>query len=107
MKTDEISTNPVSLKSMVEYAKDSIVSKVLHKTPNNVLTLFAFDGGQEISEHTTPFEAYVIVVDGEMEITIGGKKHTLGEGDFIRMPGDIPHAIRAGNRGKMVLVMVK
>ncbi len=107
MKTKENDPQSTALKSMIDYSEDSIVSKVLHKTPNNNLTLFALDAGQEISEHTTPFDAYVYVPEGELEITIAGNVHKLREGDFIKMPENIPHALNTESGAKMLLIMMK
>jgi quercetin dioxygenase-like cupin family protein len=71
------------------------------------VTLFAFDRGQELSEHTTPFDALVQVVDGRLEVTIGGVDVRLGAGEVVRMPADVPHAVRAPEACRMVLTMLR
>ena len=90
-----------------EYADGAIVSKNVLKRDTGNITLFAFDKGEGLSEHTTPFDALVHVVDGKAEITIGGKKHLLEKGDSIIMPANIPHALRAVEKYKMVLTMIR
>jgi quercetin dioxygenase-like cupin family protein len=71
------------------------------------VTLFAFDAGQELSEHSTPFDAMVQVLDGEVELTIGGKVIRAGAGETVIMPADIPHAVTASQRFKMLLTMIR
>jgi quercetin dioxygenase-like cupin family protein len=95
------------IKEAIEYASDSIVSKTIIKKETGTLTLFAFDKGQALSEHTTPFDAGVHILDGTAEITIGGKSYTLIEGEFVIMPADIPHAVKAAEKFKMLLTMIK
>jgi quercetin dioxygenase-like cupin family protein len=91
----------------VNYADGSIVSKnVLKKSTGNI-SLFAFDKGEGLSEHTAPFDAVVQIVDGTAEITVGGKNHLLEKGDSIIMPANIPHALKAVEKYKMVLIMIK
>jgi quercetin dioxygenase-like cupin family protein len=96
-----------SLKELVTYADASTVSKVLSRNANGNITLFAFDKGQELSEHTAPFDATVVVVDGRCRITIDGIEHLLEEGQMIVMPANIPHALMAVERFKMLLIMIK
>jgi quercetin dioxygenase-like cupin family protein/uncharacterized glyoxalase superfamily protein PhnB len=103
---DDYST-PFSLDASVEYALKSIVSKSIIKKPGGSVTLFAFDKGEGLSEHTTPFEALIQVIDGEAEITIGGVVHLVKTGQSIILPPDVPHAVKAVERFKMVLTMVK
>ncbi len=105
--TDEVTPKVEVLKTMVEYQEGAIVSRTLMDKPKGTVTLFAFAEGEGLSEHTTPYDALVQVMDGEVEITIGGKAFHLGEGEMIVMPADIPHALRALSRFKMLLVMVK
>ena len=97
----------VLIKDAIDYASDSIVSKTLIKRETGTLTLFAFDKGQALSEHTVPFDAAVLILDGEAEVTIGGVSHTLRRGEFIIMPGDVPHAVKASEKFKMLLTMIK
>lgn len=96
-----------TLETLVEYQKDSIVSKTLIKKKSGSITLFAFDQGQELSEHTAPFDAMVYILDGEAEIVISGKSFTVKCGEMITMPGGQPHALKAVKRYKMMLTMIK
>jgi quercetin dioxygenase-like cupin family protein len=95
------------LKNVVAYADGAIVSKTIIKKETGNITLFAFDKGQELSEHTAPFDAVVYVMDGEVDITIDKKPFSLGKGDTIIMPANIPHALKAAEPFKMMLVMIK
>lgn len=92
---------------LVEYSANGIVSKrVLEKKTGNI-TLFAFDEGQKLSEHTAPFDAMVQVIEGKGEIVINGKSNILHEGQSIIMPANIPHAVNAVEKFKMLLTMIK
>ncbi len=97
----------VRLNESVEYADNSIVSKAVIKSQPGNVTLFAFDKGQELSEHTAPFDAIVQVLDGRVEIKIGDDRHTLDNGATIIMPANIPHALKAIDRFKMLLTMIR
>ena len=96
-----------SLKSLAQYQKGSIVSRILLKNPGGTVTLFAFSKGEGLSEHTAPFDALVICVEGEAEIEIAGEKYRLQEGETITMPANALHAVRAASDFKMLLVMIK
>lgn len=91
----------------ISYQDGSIVSKQIIKKPNGNITLFAFGKGESLTEHTSPYEAVVHMVDGEMEITIGGNPHNVKSGEFIVMPANIPHGLRATVNSKMLLTMIK
>jgi quercetin dioxygenase-like cupin family protein len=95
------------LGSLVEYAEASTVSRIVAKNSAGNVTLFAFDEGQGLSEHSTPFDALVQVIDGEVELTIGGEKVVAQKGDVVLMPADIPHAVSAVKRFKMLLTMLR
>jgi len=95
------------LVDQVDYQDDSIVSQQIVKSDEGNVTLFAFDQGQGLSEHTTPFDALVQVLDGEAEITIAGKPLKLKEGDAVIMPASQPHAVKALSRFKMLLTMIR
>ncbi len=95
------------LKALLQYQEGSIVSRVLLKNPGGTVTLFAFGKGEGLSEHTAPFDAFVIGIEGEAEITIAGHPHPLKEGETITLPADIPHAVLAVSDFKMMLVMIK
>lgn len=96
-----------NMKDMVAYQGGSIVSKEIIKKPTGTVTIFAFDQGQGLSEHTAPFDALVQIVDGEAEIIISGESHPVKEGEIIIMPAGKPHALTALKKFKMMLVMVK
>jgi len=98
---------PNSLVDMVNYQGESIVSKTIIEKKTGTVTLFAFDQGQGLSEHTAPFDALVQVLDGEVEIKISGKPYNLKQGEMIIMPADEPHALKAVKRFKMLLTMIK
>ena len=95
------------LATLAEYGEGAIVSRTLAKGPAGTLTVFAFDKGQELSEHSTPFDAYVTVVDGEVLLVIGGNEVRAAEGETVLMPANIPHAVKAPERFKMLLVMLR
>lgn len=95
------------LVDLVSYQQGSIVSKEIIKNEKGTVTLFAFDKGQGLSEHTAPFDALVYNFDGKAEVTIEGKPHSLTAGDIIIMPANKPHALKAVERFKMLLVMVR
>jgi quercetin dioxygenase-like cupin family protein len=91
----------------VEYSEDSVVSKQLIKRGGGTISLFAFDKGQSLSEHTAPFDAFVEVLDGEAEFVVGGKNVKVVTGEFIILPANVPHSASAAQRFKMLLVMIK
>lgn len=93
--------------SLVDYQDGSVVSKELIKKEKGTVTLFAFGKGQGLSEHTVPFDAFVYLIDGKAEITIDGKVHSVTEGETIIMPANKPHSLKAIERFKMLLVMIK
>jgi len=97
----------VDLADLVEYQDRAVVSHTLVKKPTGTVTLFAFDEGQELSEHTSPFDALVQVLDGDVEITISGSPLRLTAGQMVIMPAEKPHAVRATGRMKMMLVMIR
>ncbi len=96
-----------ALKNVIDYQDGSVVSKQIIKKDGGTVTLFAFDQGQGLSEHTAPFDAIVNIVDGQAEIKIEGKPFIVGEGEMIIMPANKPHALKANERFKMLLVMIK
>ena len=97
----------LQLLDLVAYQEGSVVSRQITKADAGNVTLFAFDGGQELSEHTAPFDALVHVLEGQAEVRIGGKPSLLQAGEAIVMPADIPHAVRAVQRFKMLLTMIR
>ncbi len=98
---------PAGLTDLVDYQSEAIVSKVLAKSKAGNVTLFAFDAGQELSEHTTPHEALAYVVDGTAEIGIGGAPHRVAAGELVRLPPNVPHWVKALDRFKMLLIMLR
>lgn len=100
-------SEPIELLELLAYQDGSIVSRTLVKKNGGTLTLFAFDAGQELSEHTAPFDAVVQVLDGEAELVIGGTKVKASAGMTVLMPADVPHAVRAPSRFKMMLAMIR
>jgi quercetin dioxygenase-like cupin family protein len=95
------------LAETVKYSENSIVSRQVMKEAGGNVTLFAFDGGQELSEHTAPFDALVQVLDGKAEVAIAGRKYLLETGSAIIMPAGVPHAVSAIEPFKMLLTMVR
>ena len=96
-----------TLKDLVQVSEGSVVSRTLAKGKAGTLTLFAYDAGQELSEHSAPFDAYVVAIMGEVELTIDGKPVRALEGETVLMPANIPHGLRALTPFKMLLVMFK
>lgn len=91
----------------IAYADKSVVSKTILKKPTGNITLFAFDKGEGLAEHTTPHEALLLILDGSAEITIGGNPNNLQAGEGIILPADIPHSVKANDKFKMMLTMIK
>ena len=96
-----------NLKNMVDYAVGSTVSKIITRNEKGNLTLFAFEKGQNLSEHSAPFDAIVQVLEGTGTIVIDQKPHIVHEGQLIIMPANVPHAVEANERFKMLLIMIK
>jgi len=92
---------------LVNYQDGAVVSREIVKKPTGSVTIFAFDEGQGLSEHTAPFDALVQVLEGEVEITISGRPHQLQSGEMILMPAGQPHALKAVQRFKMILTMIR
>ena len=104
----EIAAAEVSrLTDLANYQHGSVVSRILIRRDKGNVTLFAFDEGQELSEHTAPFDALVYVLEGRVEIRIAGQPFSLSAGDVILMPANQPHAVRAVSRFKMLLTMIR
>jgi quercetin dioxygenase-like cupin family protein len=99
--------NKEILLEMINYQDGAIVSKQILKKPNGNITLFAFDKEESLTEHTSPYEAVVYMVDGDMEIKIGGTPYNVKVGEMIIMPPDIPHGLKAIKKSKMLLTMIK
>ena len=100
-------TQALKLKDIVSYMEHSVVSREIIRKPSGTMTVFAFDKDEGLSEHTAPFDAAVYLLEGEAEIRIDGKPHSVKEGEMIIMPANKPHALKAITRYKMLLVMIK
>lgn len=96
-----------NLAGLIDYQQGSVVSQTLLERKTGTVTLFAFDKGEGLSEHTAPFDAMVLVADGEAEIVISGKANRVLAGQMIVMPANEPHALRAVERFKMLLIMIR
>lgn len=96
-----------NLTKIIDYQDKSVVSKEIIKKDTGTITIFAFDKDEGLSEHTAPFDALVQVLEGTLELTIEGQLYTLKKGDIIIMPANIPHALHAKERFKMILSMIK
>jgi quercetin dioxygenase-like cupin family protein len=97
----------LDLAGLVNYAEGSIVSRTLVENKAGTVTLFAFDAGQGLSEHRAPFDALVQILDGEGEFTVGEQPHRVGQGRVLLMPANVPHAVKANERFKMLLTMLR
>ena len=95
------------LTDLIEYAKDSVVSKAILSKSVGSITLFAFDTGQSLSEHTSPYDAVVQILDGTARLTIGGQDKMVHAGQLIIMPANVPHAVNAEEKFKMLLIMIR
>ena len=95
------------LKDLTSYQEGSVVSRQITKADAGNVTLFAFDAGQELSEHTAPFDALVQILEGEAEVRITGQPYALRDGDVIVMPANEPHAVKATKQFKMLLTMIR
>jgi len=102
---DQAAVKP--LLDLLHYQDSSIVSRVLLKNKGGSVTLFAFDVGEGLSEHTAPFDALVVVTDGEAEIQIAGENFQVRQGETIILPANQPHAVRATTQFKMLLIMIR
>ena len=107
LRSELAPAKPTVLEQELAYQPGAIVSRTIAKAKGGSITLFAFDAGQELSEHTAPFDAFVQVVDGAVELTVGGERVVARAGETVRMPAAIPHAVRALERFKMVLTLVR
>jgi quercetin dioxygenase-like cupin family protein len=107
MQENELYGRVLDLVELVRYQEDAIVSRIVTKAAKGSVTMFAFDRGQELSEHTAPFDALVQVVDGEAEIRVSGEPHLLQRVQGIVMPANQPHSVKAVAKFKMILTMLK
>lgn len=96
-----------TLDESIDYADGAVVSKTIVKKPTGNITLFAFDQGEGLSEHSSPYDALVQLLDGQAEVMIGGNPYHLRAGENIILPANIPHALKATGKFKMMLTMIK
>jgi len=100
-------TEPARMVGLISYQEGSVVSRSIVDKKAGTVTLFAFDKGERLSEHTAPYDALVYVFEGEAEVAVGSKTFAMGKGEMVLMPANKPHALRAVERFKMLLVMVR
>lgn len=105
--TKQQANQPTSLIDLVNYQQHTIVSRTILNKKTGSITLFAFDEGQGLSEHTAPFDAFVYILDGEAEVTVSGKKSYVHTGEFLIFPANKPHALHAKKPFKMMLIMIQ
>jgi quercetin dioxygenase-like cupin family protein len=106
-KMSDMMGNVFKTEDLIEYQEGSVVSREIIRKDTGTVTIFAFDKGEGLSEHTAPFDALVQIIDGKAEITISGKKNILEKGEMIIMPADEPHALKALEKYKMILTMIR
>lgn len=107
MSVEDLSFKASNLSELITYQSGSVVSRQLIKKSTGNVTLFAFDKGEGLSEHTAPFDALVYILDGSAEVIISGQSHKLKAGGMIIMPANQPHALKATEKFKMMLVMIR
>jgi len=111
MNKEQASNNrlmsPRSINDFINYQEDAVVSRELIRKATGIVTLFAFDKNQGLSEHTAPYDALVMITDGQAEITVSGVKHEIKAGEMLLMPANSPHALKALEPFRMVLTMIK
>jgi quercetin dioxygenase-like cupin family protein len=104
---EDLKGRAVALAGLVGYQPGAIVSREIVSQKTGTVTIFAFDAGEQLSEHTAPFDAMVIDLDGQADVLIGGRVNRVEPGEMIIMPAGVPHALKAVTRFKMLLVMIK
>ena len=107
MDSEDIKAKKMKLSDLMDYQEGAVVSRTLIEKKTGTVTLFGFDEGQGLSEHTAPFDALVHLIDGEAKITISGQNYHLKEGEMIIMPANEPHALEAVKQFKMILLMIR
>jgi len=108
MSTNTITpAQALTISTLVNYTEQGIASRVLAKNGSSNITLFAFDKDQALSEHSAPFDAIVMVVEGQLLLTVDGQPVAANPGEIIRMPANIPHAVNAPEKAKMLLIMLR
>jgi quercetin dioxygenase-like cupin family protein len=105
--SEELKAKTLKVEDLIEYQEGAVVSKEIIRKGTGTVTIFAFDKGEGLSEHTAPFDAMIQVIDGKAEITISGSKNILEKGDMIIMPANESHALHANEKFKMILTMIR
>jgi quercetin dioxygenase-like cupin family protein len=105
--SDELKSKSIKVEDLIDYQENAVVSREIIRKETGTVTIFAFDKGEGLSEHTAPFDAMVQVVDGTAEITISGSKNVVNKGEMIIMPANDPHALSAIEKFKMILTMIR
>jgi quercetin dioxygenase-like cupin family protein len=105
--SEELKARVLRIETLIEYQEEAVVSREIIRKDTGTVTIFAFDKGEGLSEHTAPFDAMVQVMDGKAEITISGNKNILEKGDMIIMPANEPHSLHALEKFKMILTMIR
>lgn len=105
--SDELKSVVINVEDLLDYQEGAVVSREIIRKETGTVTIFAFDKGEGLSEHTAPFDAMVQIIDGKSEITISSKKNILERGDMIIMPANEPHALHALEQYKMILTMIR
>jgi len=104
---EDLKSRALVIKDLIEYQEGSVVSREIVRKETGTVTIFAFDKGEGLSEHSAPFDAMVQIVDGTALITIGGEENTVQKGEMIIMPANVPHALHAVEKYKMILTMIR
>jgi quercetin dioxygenase-like cupin family protein len=105
--SDELKSKSIKVEDLIDYQENSVVSREIIRKETGTVTIFAFDKGEGLSEHTAPFDAMVQIVDGTAEITISGSNNVVSKGEMIIMPANDPHALSAIEKFKMILTMIR
>jgi len=105
--SEELKAKTLKVEDLIEYQEGAVVSKEIIRKGTGTVTIFAFDKGERLSEHTAPFDAMIQVIDGKAEITISGSKNILEKGEMIIMPANESHALHAIEKFKMILTMIR
>ena len=103
----ELTANVINMIKLIDYQEGSVVSREILKKKTGIVSLFAFDKGQGLSEHSAPFDATVLCIDGKVEVTISGHPYEVQAGEMIIMPAEKPHSLKAVERFKMLLIMIR
>ena len=104
---EDLKSRALAIEDLIDYQEGSVVSREIVRKETGTVTIFAFDKGEGLSEHSAPFDAMVQIVDGKAIITIGGEENTVQKGEMIIMPANVPHALHAVEKYKMILTMIR